>query len=444
MKMNNRFWIPLALTCLFSCLRSEEADVVEEVPEFDLEACQRYAWENAPDLARQRIVVSNRVEQVSIAKAKFEPTFSVRRQIAENPDDEFWRGAVQQTLPGDWNTELSSRTEEDEEGENVTSLAFGVSKVLLGGGTMAESKLPIDRAEASEAQQLLELSEQRRRKRLQVVQRYATVVRGRLTLRLRELQLERAKQNLELAELKEDPLDIANARIRIPESELDVLGAEGRVERGMLDLRREIGMPVQQALTIQTQVVYEVKAVDWQADLDEALLRDEGLQRLAIQKRLAEQELRAARARRMPELRAELNWSGRDVEDLDDSETRGSLVLELPWLERVDKAEYRQQELDLEDLKLQKFEQEEEKRRSLEDVALRLEEARRGVEIQEQRLVVLQDQQRLYRDRWQEGEINNLEFIRSENNLEDNLVNLVSAKIRYLELLAEYEFEAGK
>ena len=48
------------------------------------------------------------------------------------------------------------------------------------------------------------------------------------------------------------------------------------------------------------------------------------------------------------------------------------------------------------------------------------------------------------KDRWENGEIDILEYIRSQNGLEDSRVQLINLKTSYMELLAEYLFEVGK
>ena len=50
----------------------------------------------------------------------------------------------------------------------------------------------------------------------------------------------------------------------------------------------------------------------------------------------------------------------------------------------------------------------------------------------------------LYADRWENGEIDILEYIRSQNDLENNKIQLINHKTTYMELLSEYRFESGR
>ncbi|MBQ9445335.1 MAG: TolC family protein, partial [Victivallales bacterium] len=50
----------------------------------------------------------------------------------------------------------------------------------------------------------------------------------------------------------------------------------------------------------------------------------------------------------------------------------------------------------------------------------------------------------LYRDTWENGEIDILELVRTQTDLENSYVDLSDSKINYLELLANYMFLIGK
>ena len=50
----------------------------------------------------------------------------------------------------------------------------------------------------------------------------------------------------------------------------------------------------------------------------------------------------------------------------------------------------------------------------------------------------------LYDDRWQNGEIDILEFIRSQNDLESSRIQLINLQTTYMELLGEYDFTVGR
>jgi outer membrane protein TolC len=413
-----------------------------QVESLNVDQTRAYALRHAPSLAKQRLTASNLVENIVIARSKFDPLFTLRRNWSDEEDPGLSSGSIRQTLPADLDVTLSSSYEED---SGLTRHAVRLSKTLLGGGTRAESRLPIDRALAAEALQANTLSLEERRLALSVTRQFYGIVRDQLTLHLREVQIERAKRNLEHAMVKEDPLDIATARLRIPESELDALSARRAIETGLLALRNEIGMPLTQSLTVNTQLVFSVRAVDPETDLRRALDQHERILNARLDLEISKLEAKVARSKRLPTLNAQLTAEERDGGGEEtDSDLTGELVLEWPWMDRADRAEARKSQSDIRAAEITQFEVEQEIRRDIQTTLLRLVEAEQSIVLQEERVRVLEQQLRLYLDRWENGEINILEYIRSQNNLEDARVQLVTQQSRYMELLAEYDFNVGR
>jgi outer membrane protein TolC len=414
-----------------------------EAEPFSLPELQAFADEFSPELSRQRLAYSNLVESVLIAKTKYDPRFQIRRGWQETDDPERTTGTISQTLPADLDVRLTARNETRND-EDLTNLAVNLSKTLLGGGSFLESRLPVERAWIQEAREANTLSLDRRRLQLTVAQRYYAVVRNLLTLRLRELQLERARRNLEVAIAKEDPLDIATAELRIPESELDVLRVERFIEDSTLELAETIGLPVSQPLPVSTNLVYEVRPYSLEQDVDHALENHERILNARLSLKLNELEARVARSRNLPELRVEATYEEQEGAGDSTSEARADLIVEWPWLDRQDRAQTRQRLHDVRSAELGVFQAEQSVRKNIESVAAQLVEAEKSVELGRQRVKVLERQLILYQDRWENGEINILEYVRSQNDLENAKVQLVTQQARYMELRAEYDFLTGR
>jgi len=414
----------------------------EEEPEtLSLSASRDYALQYSPTLERQRLTLSNRVDSVIRARSIFDPVFQVSREWRDEDDPGRGTAQIRQTLPADIQATLSARYEE-EDGAGFTRYALDLSKTLLGGGSYAESMLPIRRAMIQEARQANTLSLEQRELMLRVTQRYYAVVRNLLTLQLRMLQLERAKTNLEHAKVKEDPLDIATAELRVPESELDVLRAERAIQEGLLDLKETIGKPMAELMTVQTQLVYDVRNVNIEADVQRALDSHERVLNARLATQLAEKERDVAKARGWPELSVGVSVVEDEADERDQNVT-GEIRLEWPLGDREDRAAAREAERTVAQRQLEEFEARQQVRKDVRSVALRLEEAKRAVRLQENRVSVLERQFLLYQDRWENGEINILEYVRSQNDLENARVLLITQQTRYLELLAEYDFVTG-
>lgn len=420
-----------------------KGEVLEEDLEeaLSLSASKAYALQNAPALKRQRLTLSNRVDAVIRARSVFDPVFQVNREWRDEDDPGRSTARINQTLPADVRATLSARYEE-EDGGGFTRYALDLSKTILGGGSYAESMLPIRRAMTQEARQANSLSLDQRELMLRVTQRYYAVVRNLLTLQQRQIQLDRAKTNLEHAKIREDPLDIATAELRVPESELDVLRARRAIQEGLLDLKETIGKPIAEPMTVQTQLVFDVRNVDVDRDVEKALTSHERILNARLSKQLAEQEWDVAKARGLPELSVGVSVLDDEADERGQNVT-GEIRLEWPLGDREDRAAAREAGRAFQQSEIEEFEARQTVRKDVKSTALRVEEAKRAVLLQEDRVRVLERQFLLYENRWDNGEISILEFVRSQNDLENARVLLITQQTRYLELLAEYDFVTG-
>ena len=73
-----------------------------------------------------------------------------------------------------------------------------------------------------------------------------------------------------------------------------------------------------------------------------------------------------------------------------------------------------------------------------------LDEYQKAVKLQEFKCDLLKRKEELYRDRWENGEIDILELVRTQTDLEDSLVDLIGRKVSYMELLANYHYLIGR
>ncbi len=411
-----------------------------------LEDVQTFALEHAPGLERQRLGYDNLIQAVEIARSRFDPVFRAAREWQDSSDTQRTEGSVRQLLPADLDARANATLQEGTDGNDVTTYALQLSKTLLGGGTLAESRFPVEQARINEAREWNRLSLEQRRLRLTVTRQYFDVVRNQRTLQLRELQLERARLNLEHALVREDPLDIATARLRVPESELDVVSTQRAINNGLLTLKNEIGFPMQEPLEVSPEIAFEIRELDMDADLEKALMDHEQILNARLEVDLAQKELRIARTRRLPEVEARLSLQSRDDPRIDgrETDTRGEVVVSWPLGNRRDRAEINRKEADLKSAEIALYQAESERRRDIGSLALRVMEAEQTVRLQEERVEVLEQQLRLFQDRWENGEIGILEYIRSQNSLEDARVQFVAQQLRYMELLAEYDFSVGR
>ncbi|WFB34424.1 TolC family protein [Kiritimatiellota bacterium B12222] len=415
----------------------------ETLEVYSLEDCHRFAVQYSPALARQRLTYSNLVEAVEVVKAIYDPSLQISQAWQDEDDPQRTTAVLRQQLPADLDVALTARREVLDN-EDYTSYALSLSKTLLGGGTFLEAKLPLERAWIEKAKQANILSLEQRQLRLGVTNDFYAVVRNQLTLHLRELQVERSKKNLEHAMIKEDPLDIATAKLQIPENELAVISSKRQIANSRLFLTERVGLPVAEPLNVNTQLVFEIRPFNMEQDLASALENHEEILNARMDVELNHMEAKVARTRRYPEVRAALSMEENDAPASSDSNMRAEIVLELPWLDRSDRAEARRRENDLKQSELTLYSVKQRVEQQIKSIAVQVVEAERSVVLSAERLLVLEQQFTLYQDRWDNGEIGILEFVRSQNDLENARVQLVTKQTEYLELRAEYDFKIGK
>ncbi|MBR6372216.1 MAG: TolC family protein, partial [Victivallales bacterium] len=74
----------------------------------------------------------------------------------------------------------------------------------------------------------------------------------------------------------------------------------------------------------------------------------------------------------------------------------------------------------------------------------RLLESADAVRLQESICDFQRRKEELYKDKWENGEIDILELVRTQTDLENANVALIEKKIAYLQLLANYEYTVGR
>ena len=237
-------------------------------------------------------------------------------------------------------------------------------------------------------------------------------------------------------------MDIATAKLQIPASELDVLRVNRAITNALYGLREEIGMPMDLPIRIRMDVRYQPEPIEEQEDLAFALEEHELIRNALIDLEKAKLDYRVAHTKEMPEVGA--NVSVRDGDELEEPDARAALTVTWPWGDRFDRLAAAKSANTVRTSELALFDAQQARSRSVRSLALRVREAERAVELQEDRLRVLQQQLDLYQDRWDNGEIDILEFIRSQNDLENAKVILITQKTNYMELLAEYRYNVGR
>ncbi len=149
----------------------------------------------------------------------------------------------------------------------------------------------------------------------QVTGAYLEVLRQQEGLRLAEQQLENAQLNLRLAQGRLEvgaatPIDVGQAEVQVGRAEVTVLQARNAIATGRMRLLQQLGVSVNQEVTLTT--TFELTQPTWTLDelLGRAMERNPTLDATRRSKRAAEIGVTAARSSYFPSLSLSTGWSG--------------------------------------------------------------------------------------------------------------------------------------
>ena len=229
-----------------------------------MEQCITYAGENSPAVRKLRLDLMNQQLQTKIERAAFAVGLKLDSSYADEADSDHTRMTLSKDFLG--GVELSTTLDANRDhlsNDDSASFSVRLSKKILGGGTLLESRNLIDDSLVDETIALNNLSRQQRQLVLDVKRKYYQIIRDKRSLTIQQRRLERSRKNLEHAIEREKPLDIITARIEVPRNELTVVVAERAIQTGLDGLKVSIGMPVEEVLAIIEE--FEFQAVETDA-----------------------------------------------------------------------------------------------------------------------------------------------------------------------------------
>jgi outer membrane protein len=412
--------------------------------------CFEYALKHSPTIKKLQINLSNNEYDTIIARAAFDLGINIGSTKNTETQRDGHAISLNQEIPGGIDlTARASATYDDIENTDSSDLSLTISKQLLGGGTLEES---LDQIRDSLVNELIarnSLSREKRQLKLLIQRQFYSVIRNRQALEIERRRLESARKNLEHAKERDKPLDIANAEIEIPESELNAIRAERRIQTSLDELKVLIGMSPDLELVIDEEFTFDLSTFNVDEDLLYAETHEERFVNNSLEKEKAERDLRISKLRTQVDLSVFLthnvdskgdenaNFRGRDEQIV-------GLNLSWDFGRRADKARLAQSQNDLDENEVNRYVLRQDKFLKLRKLNRDIEETSKAVVIQEQRILLNARQIELYKDRWENGEIDILEYIRSQNRQEDSRVQLINLKTNYMDLVNEYLFEVGK
>jgi outer membrane protein len=416
-------------------------------PILDLEDCIAYAMKHSPELQKLDIDHARQRLQTTIEEAEFDLGLKASSSY-DTSDDSDNSLTLSKEFPAGVQVSSSLSTSADSDDDDSASWSVSLSKKLLGGGTLLESQIGIKRSLINETIALNSLNQKKRYIIYNVKQQFYQIIRNSQSLSVQKRRLERSRRNLENALEREKPLDIVTARIQIPDNELSVLAAERAIATELDQLKVLIGMPVGQPLKIVETFAFKPADYELERDLTYAVEHSEDFLNNRLERQKLTWEATIARSQLWPDLTLGASHT-QDSEDNsfnltgDDSQ---SISLSLSWQigRRADKARYSRANFSIRRQDADYYILTQTKHRRLQELDRLLRENAQSISIQERRIELVTWQVELYADRWENGEIDILEFVRSQNDLENNKVDLINLKATYMSLLAEYIYQIGQ
>ena len=420
-----------------------------EVKKYSLDECIAYAMEHSPVLAKQNLTVMNQKLQTVIEQAAFD--FKLTGGHTQHA--QAGTGDTSVTLSKEFESGFDvkswvSSVRENGVGVKSSYVAVQVSKSILGSGRAAEVRYSLDASMLDEISTYNTWNRARRKLAQDVKVAYYGIIQAQQSLLVKERALKNAEHTLALTKEREKPLDIMTAQIRIPENELAVNTAKRAILNGLDSLKELIGMEVTEPFDITGEFDYQVKDQDLKKDLDFAQDNLETFinNRLERRKLMMQEEIYDNKT--IPDVKLSathykygdgdgFNFNGREEQ---------VIALNFTWNlgRNAELARLQTSRNKLESNQHDYFILQQELKTSVIGFHRRLLESADAVRLQESICDFQRRKEELYKDKWENGEIDILELVRTQTDLENANVSLIEKKMTYLQLLANYEYTVGR
>jgi outer membrane protein TolC len=284
--MNNKKLAAMwSWSLLFNVVCSESALLDKPIPaehhtqarlRFSMEDCVEYALVNSRTYGQEKLEVLRSKLEVETQRLALDPLLTFNN--SQNLEDRSNRNhsiQLSKDWHGGWNTRLSAGKSSSNGQDDTVSRTVRISKELLKGGWSLETRLALDNSLVELLIRTNALQKKRRELVFQVRKKYYEVLRNLETLNIRKLNLQRSEKNLENAIEREEPMDIATARLDVPSNELAVLNSEMSIAKSIDELKLLIGLEVQRDLEVIPDWTFQYLAIDWAADRQWSLENNE-------------------------------------------------------------------------------------------------------------------------------------------------------------------------
>jgi len=423
--------------CIMHCALCIALSASAQNPKWTREDCEAYALANAPAILRQQLQRQNASYNRDGAWDAYLPRAGADLSQHNPPaggSTTSGSSSLSGTLP--YGFDYAARATSTQNQNDSWSLE--VSKRLWGAGSWDGSLASFRNAALADESAELLLRRYTRELVESVRLRCHEIIRTRQTHYSNTLRLDQARRNLEVALANQNPLDIANARYEVPQAEAQVLRSERLITDALDRLKETLGLDISHDLDTEDALPETRPALDTAADLAWVAAQSEDV---------LVQELRIEQLRNeLQNLREALGPSVSLAASVGDTfngngpgaDSRVTLRASWPIGSVGDRARLATRENDILDARLQLRQLQISLHRQVLDLSRRLSETERQIDVANQRLEIALMRVELYKDKWDNGEIDILEYVRAQNAVEDVRIELINQQTIYFDLLAGY------
>jgi outer membrane protein TolC len=414
-----------------------------------VEEALNYAIKNSLEIKKTEISLQDRGHFSSIARAEFDPTIDANSVSDTHFDSVVHSVKLSQDLPAGFSTSVTgAHTRNNEDATDSTGMAFRLSKQILGGGSLNASLRNIRDAYTNELIDFNNLKRDKRRLTKDFMDAFYDLIKDTKALSISERRLEISKRNLEMAIERDDPMDIVSAKVQVPNDELKVISSRFLAKSALDRLKVLMGLSPSTSFKIDTDFEFALSQPDSSNDIKYAQENSEDFLNLALTKIKIIRELELRKEQILPSVSLSASHFLTDETDQNvnlrgDEET--VVGVDLTWTigNRREKAqlaiaqnEIRQNDIDQRILYNDKF-------RSLRLLERAMLERSISIKTKESEIELNILRVALFKDRWESGKMGILEYLRSQNDLENSRIELNNLKTSYMSNLQAYLFETG-
>ena len=274
------------------------------------------------------------------------------------------------------------------------------------------------------------------------------LIRVTKSLDISKRRLETSKKNLEMAIAREDPLDISSAKINVPRDEISVIAAGVRLKNELDNLQVLMGLAPEEEFKVETNFEFSLAKPNSVEDMKYAQQNSEDFLNVELSRIKLTRELEDRDEKNSVDLslfvRHNLeNDTNENINLRGQEET--TVGVNVNWT-LGNRAEIAQLQIAKNNLRENNFDYKilyNDRLQSLRSLERALNELNTSIQVQIQEIKFNEEQVELYKDRWESGKMAILEYLRSQNRLEDSRIQLINLQTNYMETLQNYLFDTG-